>query len=495
MNVGESFLGRSFAERRPQGGPRQSYKLPASSINCSSIFPVPSSPSLVKKHNAERAAKGFTCWTQFVAMLFCQLGRADSLRDICNGLACCLGRLVHVGIAKAPSRSTLSYANEHRPAALFEELFWTALARFREQQGLGSRKHKFRFKNKLLSLDSTTISLCLTMFPWAQFRRAKGGVKAHVLLDHDDYLPAYVLLTEAKRSDVKLADSFTLNPGSIVTMDRGYTDYALFGRWTLAGVFFVTRMKENAVFTVETEFDVPANRNIRADQIIQLTGVQAQADCPGPLRRVVVWDADNEREIVLLTNLFDFGSTTVAAIYKERWQIGVSSQGHIVQSVKDRPRPKDSGLVAGEASWRESKTAEPSDNILGKECAQRTRLQRTVNADVASLHESPVAETVDNARKQQGLAETSPIRQLSPAGYQRRHGVKEDVETGEALGARRRNLAEEMPAITVSGKCGRRHQGDGSGRSTGRWACSKTRPEGRARTGEYSANQGEAGVK
>jgi Domain of unknown function (DUF4372)/Transposase DDE domain len=284
-------------------------------------FPRTEFGSLVKKHNAERAAKGFTCWTQFVAMLFCQLGRADSLRDICNGLACCLGRLVHLGIAKAPSRSTLSYANEHRPAALFEELFWTALARFRQQQALGSRQHKFRFKNKLLSLDSTTISLCLTLFPWAQFRRAKGGVKAHVLLDHDDYLPAYVLLSEAKRSDVKLADSFTLNPGSIVTMDRGYTDYALFGRWTLAGVFFVTRLKDNAVFTVETELPVPKDRNIRADQIIQLTGLQAQADCPGPLRRVVVWDEDNQREIVLLTNLFDFGSTTVAAIYKERWQI------------------------------------------------------------------------------------------------------------------------------------------------------------------------------
>ena len=131
----------------------------------------------MKKHNAECAAKGFTCWTQFVAMLFCQLGRADSLRDICNGLACCLGRLVHLGIAKAPSRSTLSYANQHRPAALFEELFWTALGRFREQQGLGSRKHKFRIKNKLLSLDSTTLSLCLTMFPWAQFRRAKAASK------------------------------------------------------------------------------------------------------------------------------------------------------------------------------------------------------------------------------------------------------------------------------------------------------------------------------
>jgi hypothetical protein len=254
-------------------------------------------------------------------MLFCQLGRADSLREICNGLGCCLGRLVHLGIAQPPRRSTLSYANEHRPAALFEDLFRTALARFRDQQALGGRHHKFRFRNKLLSLDSTTISLCLTLFPWAEFRRAKGGVKAHVLLDHDDYLPAYVLVTEAKRSDVKLADSFALNPGSIVAMDRGYTDYALFARWTLAGVYFVTRLKDNAAFRVEAEFAVPQKRNIRADQIIRLTGVQAQTVCPGPLRRVILWDADHQREIVLLTNLFEFGSTTIAAIYKERWQI------------------------------------------------------------------------------------------------------------------------------------------------------------------------------
>lgn len=163
----------------------------------------------------------------------------------------------------------------------------------------------------------------------------------------------------------------------------------------------------------------------------------------------------------------EVSSREVAEYYRWRWQIGVSRQGHIVQSVKDRPRPKGSGLVAWEASWRESKTAEPSDNRLRKECAQRTRLQRKVNADVASLHEFPVAETVDNARKQQGLAETSPMRQPSPAGYQRRHGVKDDVETGEALGARRRNPVEEMPAITVSGKFWHRHQGGGSGRSTG----------------------------
>jgi hypothetical protein len=183
--------------------------------------------------------------------------------------------------------------------------------------------------------------------------------------------------------------------------------------------------------------------------------------------------------MVFVTNHLKLAARTIARIYKERWQIGVSSQGHIVQSVRDRPRPKDSGLVAGEAPWRESKTAEPSDNILRKECAQRTRLQRTVNADVASLHESPVAETVYNARKQQELAETSPMRRLSPAGYQRRHGVKDDVETGETLGARRRNLVEEMSAITASGKCWHRHQGDGSGRRTedGR-AAKRARREG-----------------
>ncbi len=186
---------------------------------------------------------------------------------------------------------------------------------------LGLRKHKFRFKNKLLCLDSTTITLCLSLFPWAKFRRAKGGVKAHVLLDHDDYLPPYVVLTEAKRSDVKLADSFTLNPGSIVAMDRGYNDYALFGRWTAAGIFFVTRIKDDAVFEVVEERTSPQNSNILSDQIIRFTGAKAQTDCPCLLRRVVVWDPDQERAIVLLTNLLEFGATTIAAIYKDRWEI------------------------------------------------------------------------------------------------------------------------------------------------------------------------------
>jgi hypothetical protein len=313
-------LARDFAERPHKEG--KAIIQVASLFNqLLQHFPRTEFGALVKKNDAEKAAKGFGCWTQLVSMLFCQLAHADSLREICNGLGCCLGKLVHLGIAKAPNKSTLSYANEHRPAQLYEDLFYTALNRFRDEEGLGQRKKKFRFKNKLLSLDSTTISLCLKLFPWAKFRRAKGGVKAHVLLDHDDYLPRYVLITEAKRSDVKMADAFTLNPGSIVAMDRGYNDYGLFFNWTTEEIYFVTRLKENAAYEVAEELAVPQDRNIRSDQLIRLTGVQAQKDCPCLLRRVVVWDPVNQREIALLTNLIAFGATTIAAIYKDRWEI------------------------------------------------------------------------------------------------------------------------------------------------------------------------------
>jgi hypothetical protein len=284
-------------------------------------FPRTEFGALVKKHSAERCAKGFDCWTQLVSMLFCQLAHADSLREICNGLGCCLGKLVHLGISKAPNKCTLSYANQHRPAKLYEDLFYAALKRFRDEEGLGPRKKKFRFKNKLLSLDSTTITLCLELFRWAKFRKAKGGVKAHVLLDHDDYLPSYVLITEAKRSDVKMADAFALNPGSIVVMDRGYNHYGLLGRWTAEEIYFVTGLKENAAYEVVAECAIPKDRHVLSDQLIRFTGDKAQKDCPCLLRRVVVWDLVNQREIVLLTNMLAFGATTIAAIYKDRWEI------------------------------------------------------------------------------------------------------------------------------------------------------------------------------
>ncbi len=286
-------------------------------------FPRTEFSLLVAKHQAERRSKGFACWTQLVSMLFCHMAHADSLREICGGLACCLGKLRHLGIVKAPNKSTLSYANQKRPAALFEELFWTMLQRFRTNGGLGRRKGKFRFKNKLLSLDSTTISLCLNLFPWAQFRRAKGGVKVHVLLDHEDYMPSFALITEAKRHDRTVARRFTLKPGSIVAFDKAYNDYTLFSQWTDNGVFFVTRQKENAVYEVVEDRKLPQRRRILADQIIRLTGPKAEEKCPHLLRRVVVWDQENQRQIVLLTNHLDFGASTIAAIYKDRWEIEI----------------------------------------------------------------------------------------------------------------------------------------------------------------------------
>jgi hypothetical protein len=181
--------------------------------------------------------------------------------------------------------------------------------------------HKFRFKNKLLSLDSSTISLCLSLFPWAKFRRTKGAIKLHLLLDHDGYLPTYASISNGNRHDVTVARTVPLAPGSIVTMDRGYNDYHLFASWTSNGIFFVTRLKENADYMLVEERAIPKNRNIISDQLIRFTVFYAQKHCPYLLRRVVVWDEHKEQELVFLTNHLTFGATTISAIYKDRWQI------------------------------------------------------------------------------------------------------------------------------------------------------------------------------
>lgn len=182
-------------------------------------------------------------------------------------------------------------------------------------------KHKFRFKHKLLTLDSTTISLCLTLFPWAKFRRTKGAVKLHLLLDHEGYLPTFACISTGKKHEVKQARSVPLSPGSIVVIDRGYSDYSLFTFWIEKGIFFVTRLKDNAEYEVVQENSVPRNRSILADQLITFTGFYAHKRCPHVLRKVVVWDPQNNKEIALLTNHLEFGATTISAIYKDRWQI------------------------------------------------------------------------------------------------------------------------------------------------------------------------------
>jgi hypothetical protein len=273
---------------------------------------------LVFRHKAERYAKAFNSWEHFVAMLFCQLAQAKSLREICGGLSCCLGKLRHLGFKKAPNKSTLSYANAHRPWQMYQDLFYQTLDICKLA---GTGKHRFKFKNKLLSLDSSTISLCLSLFPWAKFRRTKGAVKLHLLLDHDGYLPTYAYISNGKKHDVTVARKVPLSPYSIVAMDKGYNDYSLFAHWTENVIFFVTRLKDNADYIVVQERPVPQNRNVLSDQLIQFSGYYAQKKCPHILRRVEVWDKEQDRRIVLLTNHLEFGATTISAIYKDRWKI------------------------------------------------------------------------------------------------------------------------------------------------------------------------------
>jgi hypothetical protein len=283
------------------------------------LFPKTEFFQAVKKTGAERRTKGFSCWGQFVAMLFCQLGRAHTLREITGGLRSCEGKLQHLGIT-APCRSTLAYANEHRPWQLYQEIFLSLLQRCRSQV---FPEKKFRFKNPLRSLDSSIIDLSVTLFDWAKFRRTKGAIKLHLVLDHDGYLPSFALITEGKVSDVKIAHHLKFDPGTIVVYDRGYNDFELFGKWTTQGVFFVTRMKENTLYQVIGEKDPPAHSNILKDELIELTGYQAQEKCPFPLRRIELYDAEKNEILVFLTNHQDLGARTVAAIYKDRWQIEI----------------------------------------------------------------------------------------------------------------------------------------------------------------------------
>jgi len=274
----------------------------------------------VKETRADKGVKGFSCWAQFVAMLFCQLGQAHSLREITGGLATCMGKLRHLGIDTAPKRSTLSYANNHRPWQLYEKVFYTLLDKCK---ALAYGKKRFRFKNKLFSLDATVIELCASLFNWAKYRQTKGAVKLHLLLDHEGYLPVFAHITEGNVHEVNISRGLSFPEGSIIVIDRGYIDYELFAKWQSAGVYFVTRQKYNARFRVRQERPIPERGNILRDSIIVLEGFYAKQDYPYKLRRIEVWDETRGEAIVLLTNHFEFGSTTIARIYRDRWQIEV----------------------------------------------------------------------------------------------------------------------------------------------------------------------------
>ncbi len=284
------------------------------------LFPRLEFEQAVKKHHAERSAKGFTSWGQFVAMMFCQLGRAHSLREICGGLASCEGKLKHLGVPEAPKKSTLAYANEHRPWELYQTVFGQVLGKCQSVVAESGSKKKFRFKNKLTSLDSSTIDLCMSLFDWAKFRRTKGAVKLHLLLDHDGYLPSYAVITDGKKSDIHVARTMKFTSGTVLVMDRGYNDYDWFGELTDQGVFFVTRMKDNAVYDVVEKREIPQKGNVRRDEVIFFLSM-AVAGKEYFFRRIEVWDEEKQRTLVFLTNHLKFGATTIAAVYKDRWKV------------------------------------------------------------------------------------------------------------------------------------------------------------------------------
>jgi hypothetical protein len=281
------------------------------------VFPRLEFEALVREHKAERHARGLACWDQFVAMLFCQLGRAQSLREICGGLAATEGKLKHLGVRRAPVRSTLAYANEHRPWQLYEAVFHQLLGRCRALPG----GHKFRFKNKLVSLDATSIDLCASLFDWARFKRTKGAVKLHLLLDHDGYLPAFACLTDGKTSDIQVARQFQFAPGTVVVMDRAYVDYDWWESLSKQGVFFVTRFKSDLKYEVVQERTAPQNRNILADQVVRLCATTKTGSYTALYRRIVLWVEDKQEEMAFFTNHLQWGASTVTEVYRDRWQI------------------------------------------------------------------------------------------------------------------------------------------------------------------------------
>ena len=180
---------------------------------------------------------------------------------------------------------------------------------------------KFRFKNKLMSLDGSIIDLSVSMFDWARYRRTKGAIKLHLLLDHQGYLPSFAVVTEGKRSELEVARSLRLEAGTILVVDRGYHDYQWFLELTAEGVFFVTRMKSNTVYAVEEERPVPAKGNVLRDQIVSLPSLEKRGDKPVRFRRVAYWNPDKQEILVFLTNLLHLAPATIAAIYKDRWAV------------------------------------------------------------------------------------------------------------------------------------------------------------------------------
>jgi len=280
------------------------------------VFPKSEFEKSVAMSGAERHARGFRSWDQFVAMLFSHLADANSLREICGGLASCEGRLSQLG-AHAPARATLAYANKHRNWELYEQLFYQLYERCRCEIG---KKTKFRFKNPLMSIDSTHISLCSEMFPWASYSRQKGAVKLHFTLDHSGYLPAAMVIATGKISELAIARRRHWEPGTVVMFDRGYIDFAWFQRLTDEQVWFITRVRADMAFDVVDSVRTEQRGEVIRDERVHICGRQRAKRYPGQLRVVTIEKASGE-QFQFLTNNMALSASTIAAAYKDRWEI------------------------------------------------------------------------------------------------------------------------------------------------------------------------------
>ena len=278
---------------------------------------------LVKAKQTDKHQKGYNSWTHLVSMLFCQFAKSQSVRDISNGLRSATGNLNHLGIEKAPSKSSISYQNKHRDWELFREYYYHLLESLGQQAKF--KQVKFKIKSKIFLLDSTTISLCLSLFDWAKYKTAKGAVKMHTLLDFDGNLPAYINITNGKTADNKGAYDIPLLKGSVIVADRFYNDFSLLNIWDSKGIYFVIRHKDNVQYTVIKENELPDNRHqhILIDEIIELKNTSSKEKYPKRLRRVVAWNDENKQTIEIITNQMTWTANTISELYKSRWQVEI----------------------------------------------------------------------------------------------------------------------------------------------------------------------------
>ena len=256
-------------------------------------------------------------------MLFCHFAKSTSVRDISNGLRSATGNLNHLGVSRAPSKSSLSYQNSRRDATLFKELYYGLLDRLGQQAK--QKRVKLKIKVPVYLLDATVISLCLSVFDWATFRKSKGAVKMHTLLDYDGKLPTYVNITAGSVGDNKGAYNIPLQKGAVIVADRYYNDFPMLNVWDSKEVNFVIRHKNNLVFDSLAEKELPENpaQHVLKDEIIELSNKVSKEKYPRKLRRVAVWDDENQQTIELLTKNFKWSAQTIADLYKARWEIEV----------------------------------------------------------------------------------------------------------------------------------------------------------------------------